>query len=114
MSDSRSSKRFPLHLPIAVREGDSAAAKIGTTQNVSAAGVYITADADLEVGSEVEFDIILPASVIGGDKDVQVRCHGRVVRSEPRARAADAAGGSGQDEKAGLACVIEHYKFVRE
>jgi hypothetical protein len=84
---------------------------------VSAAGVYIKADAELEVGSEVEFDIILPAQVIGGDKDVQVRCHGRVVRTEPKAKAANASGGSSEpeeEEKPGVACIIEHYKFVRE
>ena len=51
------------------------------TGNLSAAGVYIKADAALEVGSNVEFKMALPADY--GTKDsVIIQCRGRVVRTD--------------------------------
>lgn len=105
MSDARTGRRFPLNLPITIREGESADQTSGTTQNVSAAGVYIHADSELEVGSHIEFEITLPSDIIGGNHDVRVRCQGRVIRKQ---RPEDAKGANG-----GVACVIDNYKFVR-
>jgi len=109
MSEARTGKRFPLELPIRIRHkgGDDRA----TTADMSAAGVYIMADTDLTVGSPIEFDITLPADVLGTAADVEVRCSGRVVRKE--------TGGSGgsagkKKKKSGVACVIDQYKFVRK
>jgi hypothetical protein len=72
---------------------------------VSAAGVYIHADAELEVGSHIEFEITLPSDIIGSHHDVRVKCQGRVVRRERPEGNKDANGG--------VACVIDNYKFVR-
>lgn len=102
MSDARTGRRFPLNLPITIREGESADQTSGTTQNVSAAGVYIHADAELEVGSHIEFEITLPSEIIGGNHNVRIRCQGRVVRREDN-----------KDANGGVACVIDNYKFVR-
>jgi hypothetical protein len=75
---------------------------------MSSAGVYIMADTDLTVGSPIEFDITLPAIVLGTPADVEVRCTGRVVRKE-------SGGGSGKRKKKnGVACVIDEYKFIRK
>ena len=104
MSEARTGKRFPLHLPIKLHnEGESGEAK-GTTGNLSAAGVYIRADASLEIGSPVEFEITLPPDVTGGQENVVIQCKGRVVRSDPS--------GNSPDGK-GVACVIDSYEFVR-
>jgi hypothetical protein len=75
---------------------------------MSSAGVYIMADTDLTVGSPIEFDITLPAVVLGTPADVEVRCTGRVVRKE-------SGSGSGKKKKKnGVACVIDEYKFIRK
>ena len=50
----RTGKRFPLELPIKILKKGSAAE--GKTANVSAAGVYIQAQADLEVGAPIVRD----------------------------------------------------------
>lgn len=105
MRESRTGKRFPLQLPITIQTRKSSKKHQGTTANLSAAGVYLEADADLEVGSTVRFDIRLPAEVLGTKKPVTIRCTGRVVRAEaqkgkPRSRN-------------GLACVIDDYQFTR-
>jgi hypothetical protein len=67
MSEARTGKRFPLELPIRIRRkgGDDKA----TTADMSAAGVYIMADTELAVGSPIEFDITLPADVLGTPTD---------------------------------------------
>ena len=107
MAEARTGKRFPLHLPIKIHSEDSTAAAKGMTGDLSAAGVYIKADAALEVGSPVEFEITLPPEVTGGKEDVTIQCRGRVVRTdEPNA-------GTAQGESRGVACVIDSYEFVR-
>lgn len=107
--EARTGKRFPLELPIKIhgKKGDGK----GTTADMSAAGVYIMADVDLTVGSPIEFDITLPANVLGTPTDVEVRCTGRVIRKETEGASAN----SGRKmKKSGVACVIDQYKFIRK
>jgi hypothetical protein len=107
VSEARTGKRFPLHLPIKIHKEDTAGETLnGMTGDLSAAGVYIRADASLEVGSPVEFEITLPPEVTGGKEDVVIQCRGRVVRTDEPANAA-----SGDNR--GVACVIDSYEFVR-
>ncbi len=105
MSESRTGRRFPLELPISIQDKKTRKLK-GTTSNVSAAGVYMQANADLEVGSRVRFQIMLPGSMIGARKDVAIECSGRVVRSSEKQKP--------RTKAPGLACVIDSYKFVRK
>ena len=116
MDDARTGQRFPVELPIRIHIGDSVAEQAGTTANVSASGVVHQASApelglpeDTPVatwrpGSVVEFDMTLPAAVIGAAEDVQVQCRGRVVRVESLH----------DDPRSGVACVIDQYEFVRK
>ena len=104
MSETRTGKRFDLKLPISIEASDTANTSQGTTDNLSAAGVYLKANASLKVGSKVSFEIILPAEMTGGQKDVKLQCRGTVVRTEkPREG----------EERTGVACVIDGYEFVR-
>ena len=113
MSEARTGKRFPLKLNATIRGAKTSARLKGETADLSAAGVFIQADGDFEVGSNVEFDITLPAEFIGAKKDVEIRCQGRVVRSRAaKAKARDAKQQSVKDS--GVACVIDHYEFVRK
>ncbi len=88
MSEARTGKRFPLELPIKIHRAEESSEHSGITGNLSAAGVYIRADANLEIGSNVEFEISLPPEVTGAKEPVMVKCIGRVVRrDEPTAEA---------------------------
>jgi PilZ domain len=107
VSEARTGKRFPLELPIKIHKSDESGQHSGVTGNLSAAGVYIRADAALEVGSSVEFEIALPPEVTGAKENVIVQCRGRVVRTDE-----PAAGGSSAEAR-GVACVIDSYDFVR-
>jgi hypothetical protein len=106
LADARTGKRFPLNLPIHIKKGKAAKGAKATTQNVSAAGIFIEADESLEIGSTIEFDIVLPAKIVGADRDVEISCKGRVVRRDGKGPKAKGKGGIG--------CVIDTYKFVRK
>ncbi|MGH9544973.1 MAG: PilZ domain-containing protein [Terriglobales bacterium] len=105
MSDARTGKRFPLELPIKIHKSEEGGEHSGVTGNLSAAGVYIKADAALEMGSTVEFEITLPAEMTGAKEGVVIQCRGRVVRTDEPA--------GGPAEARGVACVIDSYDFVR-
>ena len=109
MSEARTGKRFPLELPIKIHKADEGGQASGVTGNLSAAGVYIRADAALEVGSNVEFEIVLPPEVTGAKENVTVQCKGRVVRTDEPAT----GGSTATAEARGVACVIDSYDFVR-
>ena len=97
--DMQSAVRFPIKLPVSVKSkaGDSAA----ETQNISANGVLFQVDAEMPVGSMVDFTISLPADVVGAEADVQLDCRGRVVRSFE------------EDGRRGVGVVIDEYRFER-
>jgi PilZ domain len=107
VSDARTGKRFPLELPIKIHKQDTGGESSGVTGNLSAAGVYIRADAALDVGSPVEFEIALPPEMTGAKENVVIQCRGRVVRTDE-----PATGGKSADAR-GVACVIDSYEFVR-
>lgn len=111
MADARAGKRFPVELPIRIVEAESTEEHKGVTANVSHVGVYIRTEAprckagelQWRPGMRVEFDITLPANVIGAKQDVLVHCRGRVARVEKNA-----------EKRHGVACVIEKYEFIRK
>ena len=106
VSEARTGKRFPLELPIKIHQPDEGGEHSGVTGNLSAAGVYIRADAALDVGSTVEFEITLPPEMTGAKEGVVIQCRGRVVRT-------DEPDGGSPTEARGVACVIDSYDFVR-
>lgn len=101
MTDIRTGRRFPVHLPLKVL-GDQNLPE-GSTENISSAGVYLWVDGGLEIGSSIEFDVTIPHESIGAAGDVHLHCQGRVVRCDAK-RA---------DGRTGVACVIEGYEFER-
>jgi len=99
-TDVQGAARFPIKLPVALKSGGNE--KAIETENISANGVLFRMDADVPVGSAVDFTISLPANVVGAETDVRVDCHGRVVRSFAE------DGG-----RRGIGVVIDEYKFER-
>jgi hypothetical protein len=107
-ADVQGAPRFPIKLPVAFKSAGIGSGAMGTnektieTENISANGVLFRMDADVPVGSAVDFTISLPADVVGAEADVQVDCRGRVVRSF--------ADGS----RRGVGVVIDEYRFERK
>ncbi len=111
--DVRTGKRFPLQLPITISEEQSPRKHMGTTANVSAAGVYVRAEKPLKVGSRITFDIMLPGQVLGTRRDVKIRCAGHVVRAESSRRVPRTKSAAAREKLRGMACVIDQYRFIR-
>jgi hypothetical protein len=105
--EMRTGKRFPLALPFNMKDVKAGKTEKSTTLNVSGSGVYVHSAAKLEAGASIEFDITLPAAILGTKTDVAIHCKGRVVRvdesKDPKAKSRQA-----------VACVIDHYKFSRK
>ena len=92
----RTAARYPVRLPLAVKGGVQAEA---VTRDVSSSGVLFYVDADIQVGSTIEFSIAMPASVLGTPSDVVVTCVGRVVRAQQ------------MNGRKAVAAVIDEYRF---
>jgi hypothetical protein len=103
-ADVQGAPRFPIKLPVALKPAFNhfgVAENPVEIENISANGVLFRMDADVPVGSAVDFTLSLPADVVGAEADVQVDCRGRVVRSF-------ADGG-----RRGVGVVIDEYRFER-
>jgi hypothetical protein len=70
------------------------------TRDVSYRGLYFLADAEFQIGSPIDFVITLPQQVTRAT-DVNIRCHGQVVRVEPS-----------NNGHVGIAAKIERYEFL--
>jgi len=97
--DLRNTVRFPLHLPVTLKT--STAEYRAQTVDISAGGILFRTESEVEVGSTVEFTVAMPGDVLGADRDVLVKCMGRVVRCSEES--------SGRS----VAVVIDEYKFER-
>jgi hypothetical protein len=97
--DLRNAVRFPLHLPVTLKT--STDEHRAQTIDISAGGILFQTETEVEVGSSVEFTVAMPGDVLGSDRDVLVKCRGRVVRCSE--------GPSGRS----VAVVIDEYKFER-
>jgi len=96
----RSSVRFPLTLAVDLK-GEKTRDANAETKDISAGGVMLYVHADMAVGSKIDFDIAMPAAVLGTAADVKVKCAGRVVRC------------SQEGDRKAVAAVIDEYQFDR-
>jgi hypothetical protein len=100
-SEMQSAPRFPIKLPISVKS-KSGEPRQAETQNISANGVlFQVVDAEMPVGSTVDFTISLPAEIVGAEADVRLDCKGRVVRNFE------------ESGRHGVGVVIDEYRFDR-
>jgi c-di-GMP-binding flagellar brake protein YcgR len=99
--DKRSAVRFPIKLPVEV-SSDSTRGYRAETKDISAGGILFYVDAEMPLGARIEFNISMPAAVLGTPSDVKVKCVGRVVRC------------SAEDGRKAIAAVIDEYRFDRD
>jgi len=101
-SDRRNVQRFHLKLPLVVRCGQETDDKVSTaSKDVSSRGVYFFLPKDVTNGAAVEIVMTLPNELTMAGP-VQVRCLGRVHRSEKL--------GTGE---LGVVATIDRYEFLR-
>lgn len=73
----RAAVRFPLQLAVQLRTGDTDIS--ATTVDVSSTGMLFSLETVLRVGTELDWELLLPAEAMGTDADISVVCHGRVA-----------------------------------
>jgi len=101
LSDRREARRFAMNLPLRVLAQDANGPELkANTRDVSYRGLYFLSDARFENGSEIDFILTLPQQIISAG-DVNIRCHGHVVRVE-----------SDESGKTGIAAKIDKYEFI--
>ena len=100
-AERRVARRFTMSLPLRVLPRESRSPELRTrTRDVSYRGLYFLAEAQFEVGSEIEFVLTLPQQ-IAQNTDVDIRCRGEVVRVE-----------SASNGQMGIAAKIDRYEFM--
>jgi hypothetical protein len=100
-AERREARRFTMNLPMRVFPREAKGREMDAhTRDVSYRGLYFLADANFQVGSEIEFVITLPQQVTQSG-DVNIRCLGEVVRIEPT-----------ENGRAGIAAKIARYEFM--
>jgi hypothetical protein len=100
-ADRREARRFNMTLPIRLLLQNSQTQELaGQTRDVSYRGLYFLAEANFKIGSAIDFVITLPQQVTRSS-DVNIRCHGQVVRIEPT-----------QNGRTGVAAKIDRYEFL--
>jgi len=102
-ADKRATRRFALHLPVAVRCGDDDPEHAAQTRDVSARGICFYIDSTMQTGSAVDFTLTLPPEITLTES-IRVRCKGRVVRVE----------GGAKESKVAVAAVIDEYEFLAD
>ena len=96
----RCAVRFPLALPIVLTTSDGDVGAV--TYNVSASGVLFELDTEIAPGTEIQFALRMPGTILGTPRDVLVNCRGRVVRCSVNQTLHQAA------------ATIDDYKFVEQ
>ncbi len=100
-ADRREARRFTMSLPMRVLPREAKGRELeAQTRDVSYRGLYFHADANFDVGSEIEFVITLPQQVTQSG-DVNIRCLGEIVRIEPT-----------ENGRVGIAAKIARYEFM--
>jgi hypothetical protein len=76
----RTSVRFPIHLEIVLITAERRYTAV--TEDVSANGILFAAEELPAIGTTVEFELKMPAAIMGGVEDVLLRCAGRIIRHQ--------------------------------
>ena len=100
-ADRREARRFTMSLPMRVLPRESHTHELtAQTRDVSYRGLYFLAEAQFQVGSEIDFVLTLPRQA-PQTGEVDIRCRGQIVRVEPSSNG-----------RTGIAAKIDRYEFM--
>jgi len=100
-SERREARRFNMNLPLRVLPREAKGRELNAqTRDLSYQGLYFLAEADFQVGNDIDFVITLPEQVTQSG-DVNIRCQGKIVRVE-----------STENGRIGIAAKIARYEFI--
>jgi hypothetical protein len=100
-AERREARRFTMSLPMRVLPREAPSQELNArTRDVSYRGLYFTAEAQFQVGAEIDFVLTLPQQVPQSG-EVDIRCRGQIVRVE-----------ASSNGRTGIAAKIERYEFM--
>ena len=100
-SERREARRFNMNLPLRVISREEKGRELTAhTRDLSYQGLYFLAEADFQVGNEIEFVITLPQQITQSG-DVNIRCQGKIVRVEAT-----------ENGRTGIGAKITRYEFI--
>ena len=100
-SERREARRFNMNLPLRVLSREAKGRELNAqTRDLSYQGLYFLAEADFQVGNDIDFVITLPQQVTQSG-DVNIRCQGKIVRVETT-----------ENGRTGIAAKIARYEFI--
>lgn len=100
-SERREARRFNMNLPLRVLPREAKGRELNAqTRDLSYQGLYFLAEADFQVGNDIDFVITLPQQVTQSG-DVNIRCQGTIVRVETM-----------ENGRTGIAAKIARYEFI--
>ena len=100
-SERREARRFNMNLPLRVLPREAKGRELNAqTRDLSYQGLYFLAEADFQVGNDIDFVITLPEQVTQSG-DVNIRCQGKIVRVETT-----------ENGRIGIAAKIARYEFI--
>jgi len=106
--EQRRTRRFKLQLPLSItRAGAERITVSGFTRNISSTGVLFMTEREPDLGGPIEYIITLNHD---GPQSVNLRCIGKVLRSERT----DSMTESGSLPAFQIAATLERYEFVRD
>ena len=77
-SESRKSVRYPLHLPVTIKAGDTDIS--ARSQNISKGGILLSSDLLIGEGSSVELTVHFTRAIAMG---ASLKARGKILRVEP-------------------------------
>jgi hypothetical protein len=101
-SERRSRERVPARVGVSIQSPKSRP-DTGYTRDLSASGIFLYANSEIKVGSELEMVLMLPAQLTDGEKR-WVCCQASVLRVEP----------GGEDGRFGVAASIRSIATLPE
>lgn len=104
--EQRRTRRFKLRLPLSItRTGTERTSAAGFTRDISSNGVLFTTEKEPDLACPIEYVITLNRD---GQRAVNLRCIGKVIRAERLDANAD------PDPGYQVAATLERYEFIRE
>lgn len=99
-AERREARRYSMALPLRVLSRSPNHPELkAETRDVSYRGLYFYVDTGIDIGSEIEFVLMLPKQItLSGD--VHIRCRGQVMRVEENGT------------RQGIAARIDRYEFL--
>ena len=103
--NQRRFRRYDVKLPCRVKARASRKSAILAeseveTRDVSSGGLFFLASAELTIGTSIEFELDLPALIVG--RPARIRGRGTITRVVPQ-----------EEGRIGIGATIDHYKFCQ-